>query len=169
MCDCVDPPKGLKPTPPTEENAAAYHAAYGDMVKVQYVSQFAPVSATVFYGPATRTNYGYRAKGDVFYVWEADVIGSDGVFERVENFQVEAASQTVVPPPPIDDSHFVDDEIEHIPFASELSELDPSLADTEPAEPVTEADAPAPKPEQKPASKPQRPASRPAKPKVKRK
>lgn len=99
MCDCVDPPKGKQAVPPTPENAAEYHAAYGEMIKVELISQFSGESPTTFRGPATRVNYGYRARGDIFHIWEADLLNSDGVFERVEVFEVEA-QQTVVPPAP---------------------------------------------------------------------
>lgn len=122
MCDCIDPPKGKQPAPPTPENISEYRATYGEMVKVEYVSQFAPVSPVTFYGPATRVNYGYRAKGDIFYVWEADVINSDGVFQRVEVFEAPKAARTVVPEPP--------------------KVVDPSEADTQPSEPVDSSDDP---------------------------
>jgi glycosyltransferase involved in cell wall biosynthesis len=126
MCDCVEPPKGKKAVAPTAENAAEYHEAFGAMMLVEYVSQFAPESPTTFYGPATHTLYGRRAKGEVFYVWEADVINSDGVFRQVDVPQPELEQgiipnePTVIPPPPTS------------------KEIDPSLADTKPAEPITE-------------------------------
>lgn len=108
MCDCVEPPKGLPKVPPSPENLASYHATYGDMVLIEYVSQFAPESPTTFRGPATHVNYGYRAKGDIFNVWEADVLNSDGVFIRVGVFESEpdetvipdSPESTIVPPPP---------------------------------------------------------------------
>lgn len=99
MCDCVDPPKGKQAVPPTPENAAEYHAAYGEMIKVELISQFSGESPTTFRGPATRVNYGYRARGDIFHIWEADLLNSDGVFERVEVFEAES-SLTEIPPPP---------------------------------------------------------------------
>lgn len=99
MCDCVTPPKGKPRVPPTPDNAADYRETYGDVVEARYVSPFAPVSPTTFYGPATRVNYGYRAKGDVFYVWEADVTNGEGTLERVAAFELEPDA-TVVPPPP---------------------------------------------------------------------
>ncbi len=125
MCDCVNPPSGLKPVPPTPENAAAYHATYGEMVEVQYTSQFAPESPVTLRGPATRVNYGARAKGAIFMVWEADVINSDGVFTRVSNFEVEP-QPTVIPPPPPEQTI--------IPPPPPEPEVDPSEADTQPAE-----------------------------------
>lgn len=102
MCDCIDPPKGLSPAAPTPENAAQYRETYGEMVKVQYVSPFAPVSPVTLRGPATRVPYGARAKGDIFYVWQADLENSDGVFERVEDYVPPPAVETVMPPPPED-------------------------------------------------------------------
>lgn len=99
MCDCVEPPKGKQPVPPTPENVADYRAAYGEMVKVKYVSQFAPVSPVTFYGPATRVNYGARALNDIFFVWEKDVTQSEGVFEVVVAYEPEP-EQTLIPPAP---------------------------------------------------------------------
>lgn len=100
MCDCVAPPQGKPRVPPTMENAADYRESYGEIVEVRYVSPFAPVSPTTLYGPATRVPYGYRAKGDVFYVWEADVVQGEGTFERVAAYEPEP-EPTIVPPPPV--------------------------------------------------------------------
>jgi len=99
MCDCVDPPKGKTPVPPTPENAGEYKAAYGDMVKVQLTWEFAGLSPTTFRGPATKVFYGARAKGDIFHIWEADLINSQGVFTKLDAYEVEPVP-TVVPPPP---------------------------------------------------------------------
>jgi glycosyltransferase involved in cell wall biosynthesis/SAM-dependent methyltransferase len=99
MCDCIDPPKGKSAVPPTPENAAEYREAYGEMVKVKYVHEFAGISPTTLRGPATRVNYGARAKGDIFHIWQADLDNSDGVFEKMEFFEAEPVP-TVVPPPP---------------------------------------------------------------------
>lgn len=127
MCDCVDPPTGLSPVPPTPDNVDAYRSTYGEMVKIELVSQFAPESPTTFRGPATHVFYGQRAKGDIFHVWEADILNSDGVFARVEVFEVEPEETivppepTIIPPPPLSQQ-----------------EIDASLADTEPAEPIVD-------------------------------
>lgn len=99
MCDCVQPPKGKAPVPPTPENAADYRETYGEMVKVQLTWQFAPGSPTTFKGPGTRVNYGARARDDVFYIWQADLDNSEGVFTKLEDYEVEP-TPTIVPPPP---------------------------------------------------------------------
>lgn len=99
MCNCVEPPKGLPAVPPTPENAADYKETYGEMLKVQFTSPFAPESPVTLRGPATRVNYGYRAKGDVFYVWETDYVNGGDMFTRVDVYEAEP-EKTVVPPPP---------------------------------------------------------------------
>lgn len=99
MCDCVDPPKGKPAVAPTPDNLSDYKETYGEAILAKLVSQFAGISPTTFRGPATRVNYGARARDDVFYVWQADIENSDGVFERVELFEPEPVP-TVVPPPP---------------------------------------------------------------------
>lgn len=99
MCDCVEPPKGLPPVPPTPENAADYAETYGEMVKVQLVWQFAPASPVTFRGANTKVSYGQRAQGDIFFVWQADFENSDGMFQKVEYFEP-PAPPTVIPPAP---------------------------------------------------------------------
>jgi glycosyltransferase involved in cell wall biosynthesis len=131
MCDCVEPPKGKKAVPPTPENVGEYKSAYGEMVKVEYVSQFAPVSPVTFYGPATRVNYGARALGDVFHIWQADLENSDGVFREVNTFEPERASSTVVPPAP---APVQTAEFPPLGDIDPLAEPDASEADTEPAQ-----------------------------------
>lgn len=127
MCDCVEPPAGKKPVPPTAENAAEYRDAYGEMILVEYTGQFAPVSPTTLRGPATRVPYGARAKGDVFYVWEADLVNSEGTFTRVAQFDVEPVP-TVVPPPPPETLNTMT-----VSEAVEFQTIDPE-ADTQPAD-----------------------------------
>jgi glycosyltransferase involved in cell wall biosynthesis len=100
MCNCVDPPKGKQPVPPTVENVAEYRETYGEMVLAQWTAEDAPQGQVMFKGPATRVNYGRRAKGDTFYVWEKDITQSEGVFSRVQDYTTEAP-QTVTPPPPV--------------------------------------------------------------------
>jgi hypothetical protein len=106
MCDCVEPPKGLAPAAPTLENAAEYKATYGEMVKVQYTSPFAPVSPITFRGAATRVNYGARAKDDIFFIWQADLDNSQD-FTRVDDY-MPPAQQTIVPAPPTVDEFTAD-------------------------------------------------------------
>lgn len=100
MCDCVQPPKGKAPVPPTPENVAEYRETYGEMVKVQYVSPFAPVSPTTLRGPATRVYYGERAKGDIFFIWQADMDNSEGTFVKVDEYETEPIPTTIPPSPP---------------------------------------------------------------------
>jgi glycosyltransferase involved in cell wall biosynthesis len=100
MCDCIDPPKGKAPVPPTLENVADYREAYGEMIKIQLTHQFAGESPVTFRGPATRVNYGRRAKNDIFFIWEKDLTESDGVFTKIETYVVEQAA-TVIPPAPV--------------------------------------------------------------------
>lgn len=99
MCMCVDPPKGKQPTAPTLENAAEYKETYGEMILAKLVGQFVAEAPATFRGPATRVLYGRRAKGDIFYIWEADLTQGGDTFEKVENFSVEPVA-TVVPPAP---------------------------------------------------------------------
>lgn len=99
MCDCVEPPKGKQPAPPTPENGADYLEAYGPMVKVQYTWEFAPDSPVTFKGPGTKAPYGQRGRNDVFYVWEADYLAGEGMFTKLENFETEP-QPTVVPSAP---------------------------------------------------------------------
>jgi glycosyltransferase involved in cell wall biosynthesis/SAM-dependent methyltransferase len=99
MCDCVDPPKGKQPAPPSPDNAEEYRAAYGEMILVQYTFQYAGDSAVTLLGPGTKANYGARAKNDVFYVWEADLIAGGDMFTRVEHYDVQP-QPTIVPPAP---------------------------------------------------------------------
>lgn len=99
MCDCVQPPKGLQPTAPTLENADAFRETYGEIVLARLMGRFTPVGAAEFRGPATRVSYGRRAKGDEFYIWEADLKYGDDTFELVENFGTEP-EPTVVPTSP---------------------------------------------------------------------
>lgn len=99
MCDCVDPPKGLSPTAPTPENVEQYRETYGEMVKVQYTSPFAPVSPVTLRGPATRVYYGERAKGEIFFVWQADLDNGGSTFTKVDDYIPEPIP-TVTPPPP---------------------------------------------------------------------
>lgn len=101
MCNCIDPPKGKMPAAPTPENAAEYKATYGDMVLARLVGRFVAEAPVTFRGPATRVNYGRRAKGDEFYVWQADLDNSDDTFERVENFGVPPVVTQEPPPPPV--------------------------------------------------------------------
>lgn len=91
MCDCVQPPKGLPPVPPSPENGAQYKETYGDMVKVAFTGEEAPMGQTSFFGPATHVHYGRRARGDVFYVWEADFTEAPYLFTKIESFTTEPA------------------------------------------------------------------------------
>lgn len=99
MCNCVEPPKGLPPVPPSPENVEAYKETYGEMVKIALSGEEAPLGQATFIGPATRVNYGRRARGDVFYVWEADANYDPTLFTRVENYIAEP-EPTVEPPVP---------------------------------------------------------------------
>jgi len=99
MCNCVEPPKGKQPLAPTPDNVAEYKETYGDMVLAKLVGQFVAEAPVSFRGPATRVNYGRRAKGDIFYIWQADLENSGDTFEKVENYSTEP-EPTVVPPPP---------------------------------------------------------------------
>lgn len=99
MCDCVEPPKGKQAVPPTPENAEEYRAAYGEMIKVQLTWPFAPESPVTFRGPATKVQYGARAKNDIFHIWQADFDNGEGMFTKVEYFDV-VPQPTVVPPAP---------------------------------------------------------------------
>lgn len=99
MCNCVEPPKGKQPVPPTPDNVAEYREAFGEMVLVQYTYKFAPESATTFKGPGTNANYGQRAKNDIFYIWQADLDAGGEMFTKVEYFDP-APAPTVVPPEP---------------------------------------------------------------------
>lgn len=99
MCNCVEPPKGKPPVPPTVDNVADYREAYGEMVKIQFTWEYAPEGATVFKGPATRVAYGRRAKNDVFYIWQKDYENDPTMFTVVESYETEP-EVTVVPPEP---------------------------------------------------------------------
>lgn len=99
MCNCVEPPKGKQPMAPTPENAAEYKETYGEMILAKLVGQFVAEAPVSFRGPATRVLYGRRAKGDIFYIWQADLDQGGDTFEKVENFSVEP-EPTVIPPEP---------------------------------------------------------------------
>lgn len=99
MCNCIEPPKGRQPAAPTPENLADYKEAYGDMVLAKLVGSRVAEAPVSFRGPATRVFYGRRAKGDVFFIWQADLEQSGDTFEQVHNFSVEP-EPTVVPEPP---------------------------------------------------------------------
>lgn len=99
MCDCIEPPKGLAPVPPTPENASAYATSYGEPKKIQLTWDFAAESPVTFRGPATKVSYGARAKGDIFWIWEADLVNSQGVFTELQFYETEPQT-TVIPPPP---------------------------------------------------------------------
>ena len=99
MCNCIEPPKGKQPAAPTVENAAEYKETYGEMILAKLVGERVAQAPATFRGPATRVLYGRRAKGEVFYIWQADLENSDDTFERVENYTVEP-EVTVVPPEP---------------------------------------------------------------------
>lgn len=99
MCNCVEPPKGLQRVPPAPENLAQYKDTYGDMVRVQLTWEGAGAGQVTFLGPATRVNYGRRARNDVFYVWQKDVDNSQDVFTVINDYTV-TAPVTIVPPPP---------------------------------------------------------------------
>lgn len=101
MCDCVQPPKGKQPAAPTMENAAEYKEAYGDIVLAKLVGQYVAEAPVTFRGPATRVLYGRRAKGDVFYIWQADLENSGDTFEKVENYSVEPVPTVVPDAPPV--------------------------------------------------------------------
>lgn len=96
MC-CGEPPKGKQSAAPTPENFS--NEAYGEAVKVEYTSPFAPLSPATLRGPATNVPYGYRAKGDIFYVWEKDYLAGGDTFTRVEDYVAEP-QETVMPPEP---------------------------------------------------------------------
>lgn len=169
MCDCVDPPKGKSPAPPTPENVEDYRAAYGEMIKIQLTHQFAAESPVTFRGPATKVFYGRRAKGDIFHIWEKDYTMSEGVFTKLEFYETEPIA-TVVPPAPVNVNEFdtvaqatvVPDapmstedaklSAKNIDYAAQLQGMNwdiegekraqrmvESLADTKPAEPVKPA------------------------------
>jgi glycosyltransferase involved in cell wall biosynthesis len=126
MCDCVQPPKGKQPAAPTMENAAEYKEAYGDIVLAKLVGQFVAEAPVTFRGPATRVLYGRRAKGDVFYIWQADLENSGDTFEKVENYSVEPVP-TVVPDAPPD---IVDTE-HHKPSLGEVLDTIPPIPSEE--------------------------------------
>lgn len=99
MCDCVKPPQGKQPMAPSPDNADEYREAYGEMILAKLVGAFVAEAPVTFRGPATHVNYGRRAKGDVFYVWQADIDNGGDTFERVENYDTEP-EPTVIPPAP---------------------------------------------------------------------
>lgn len=99
MCNCIDPPKGKQPMAPSPDNAADFKEAYGDMILAQLVGKFVAEAPVTFRGPATRVDYGRRAKGDIFYIWQADLENSGDTFKRVENYSTEP-EPTIVPEPP---------------------------------------------------------------------
>lgn len=98
MCNCIDPPKGKQPMAPTPDNAEAYKDAYGDMVLAQLVGKFVAEAPVTFRGPATRVDYGRRAKGDIFYIWQADLDNGGDTFARVENYDT-PPEPTIIPEP----------------------------------------------------------------------
>jgi len=102
MCDCVQPPKGKTPMAPTPENAAEFKETYGDMVLAKLVGRFVPEAPATFRGPATRVLYGRRAKGDIFYIWQADLENGGDTFELVNNYTTEPQATEVPPPPPLE-------------------------------------------------------------------
>lgn len=77
MCDCGSGER--------VEQAAAL-SVEDDMVRIQYTGEGAGVGKHTVIGPATRTNYGRRQAGEVFYVWEDD-LGS-GLFTEARDFDV---------------------------------------------------------------------------------
>lgn len=99
MCSCIDPPKGKMPAAPTPENAADYKETYGNMVFARLVGSRVAEAPVTFRGPATRVMYGRRAKGEEFWIWEADLLNGGDTFELVENFATEPIA-TVIPPAP---------------------------------------------------------------------
>jgi len=130
MCDCIQPPHGLPRIAPTLDNAEQYRATYGKQVLAKLVGQFVAAAPVTFRGPATRVDYGRRAKGDVFMIWQADLENSGDTFEKVENYTTEP-EVTVIPPPP-----------------------EPVVMVQKPVE-VVEAVIPTPTPQLKPQPKPQ--------------
>lgn len=141
MC-CNDKlPSGTMPAPPTPDNVDALKGAFGEMVKVEYTSPFAPESPVTLRGPVTDVNYGRRAKGDVFFVWANDLVEGDATFTRVED-HVNTSSYltTVVPPPPVSilgasvDVEVVDDGVVvHVPVIDEPVD-DKPVDEVEPVE-----------------------------------
>lgn len=129
MCDCVTPPKGKQPAAPTQQNAAEYKEAYGDIVLAKLVGRFTPEAPAEFRGPATRVPYGRRAKGDVFYIWQADFENSGDTFELVENYVTEPEPTVVppAPPEPFNTPQFEQVQIEQIAkaFSVPASEFEP--------------------------------------------
>lgn len=99
MCSCVEPPKGKQPLAPSQDNLMDYKEAFGDAIMSELVWERAGEGAATFYGPATRTNYGRRARHDVFLVWEQDILNSEGVFKPLNNYTTEP-EKTVIPEPP---------------------------------------------------------------------
>lgn len=148
MCDCVEPPKGKKPAPPTPENAAEYREAYGEMVKIQWTWEYAPEGSTLFKGPATKAPYGRRAKGEVFYIWEKDLTSNPEMFTRIESYEAEAQA-TVVPSEPALQSWTPDTTYFNESALPSVVET-PSLVD----EAAPAADEPAPEAEDEPAGNP---------------
>ena len=109
MCNCVEPPKGKAPVPPTPDNAAEYREAYGEMVKVQLTWERQPESPVTFKGPGTNVFYGQRARNDIFYIWEADLTVGGEMFTKIEDYQPESVATVVPPPPPELNSKFSDE------------------------------------------------------------
>jgi len=150
MCNCVEPPKGKAPVPPTTENAAEYREAYGEMVKVQLTWDRQPESPVTFKGPGTNVFYGQRGRNEIFYIWEADLTVGEGMFTKIEDYQVEPVA-TVVPPEPPELKAKLDKE-----WASLVSVEIPN-ADYNPESeyadiPIIEKSKPAPKRTAKPSS-----------------
>lgn len=101
MCNCVEPPKGKQPLAPSQDNLSAYKDAYGDAIMSELVWERAGVGASTFFGPATRVNYGRRARHDVFLVWEQDILQSEGVFKPLNNYTTEPEVTVIPEPPPV--------------------------------------------------------------------
>lgn len=67
MCGCAEKAK-RKPVP----TQVATNGNGDEMVRVQYEGEGVPVASTQLKGAATKTNYGMKKRGDVFFVWQKD-------------------------------------------------------------------------------------------------
>jgi glycosyltransferase involved in cell wall biosynthesis len=98
MCSCNNSPKGTNGALPESAslNGAASHPEFGAMVMVEYQGSRAGKEVI---GATSRTRYQYRQNGDVFFVWEVDMIADPESFLPLAAPEVDI-EKTVMPAEP---------------------------------------------------------------------
>lgn len=93
MCSCfggATEATSLPPSPGTDD---------ADMVYIEYTGEHVPQGLHDCIGPATRTNYQDRGRGDRFFVWRADFEAGQDRFVAIVPLE-QGIEKTPVPPAP---------------------------------------------------------------------